>query len=128
LEAKELKVVTRLNRRGATDVLIDVMKPLELYREAFKHTHTVTRGKVSFRVPSLEMALAMKFGPMTSRNRDQAKKLVDIHDFIVMVRANAEIDLDRLAQLGEMVYAGGGDEVLEFVRKTRTGEQLVVKV
>jgi len=128
LEAQELEVVTRLRRKDVSDVLIDVMRPFELYREAFRHTHTVTRGKVSFRVPSLEMALAMKFGPMISKNRDQAKKLVDIHDFIVMVRANAKIDLDRLAQLGELVYPGGGNEVLDFVCKVRSGEQLVVKV
>jgi predicted nucleotidyltransferase len=126
LEAVELEVVTRLKKRNSDDVLIDVMKPTALYRAAFKHTHTVIRGKLSFRVPSLEMALAMKFGPMVSRNRDEAKKHQDIHDFIMMVRANAEIDLDELAKLGELVYPGGGPELLELVRKVRAGEKLTL--
>lgn len=126
LEPVELEVVTRLKRRNSDDVLIDVMKPTALFRVAFKHTHSVTRGKVRFRVPSLEMALAMKFGPMVSQNRDEAKKHQDIHDFIMMVRANAEIKLDELAKLGNLVYAGGGRELLELVRKVRAGEKLTL--
>jgi hypothetical protein len=126
LEAIEREVVTRLKRRGSEDILIDVMKPTELYRAAFKHTHTVSRGKLTFRVPSLEMALAMKFGPMVSLNLDEAKKHLDIHDFIKMVRANSRIDEKALVELGDMVYAEGGRELLELVRKVRAGEKFTL--
>jgi hypothetical protein len=126
LEPIELEVVTRLKKRGSDDILIDVMKPTELYRAAFKYTHTVSRGKLKFRVPSLEMALAMKFGPMVSLNRDEAKKHLDIHDFITMVRANSRIDEVALVKLGNMVYPHGGSELLELVRKVRAGENLIL--
>ena len=126
LEPVESEVVTRLKLRDADDILIDVMKPTQLYKLAFKYTHTVTMGKLRFRIPSLEMALAMKFGPKVSLNRDEAKKHQDIHDFIMMVRANAEIDLEQLAGLGDEVYPGGGGELLELVRKVRAGEKLVL--
>ena len=126
LEPVESEVVTRLKLRDADDILIDVMRPTQLYKLAFKYTHTVTKGKLRFRIPSLEMALAMKFGPMVSLNRDEAKKHQDIHDFIMMVRANAEIDLEQLVGLGDEVYPGGGNELLELVRKVRAGERLVL--
>jgi hypothetical protein len=126
LEALEREVVTRLKRRDSEDILIDVMKPTELYRAAFKYTHTVSRGKQTFRVPSLEMALAMKFGPMVSLNRDEAKKHLDIHDFIMMVRANPRIDEKVLVELGDMVYPDGGKDLLELVRKVRAGEKFTL--
>jgi hypothetical protein len=126
LEAVDLEVVTRLRRSGSDDILIDVMKPTALYREAFKHTHTVTSGKLSYRVPALEMALAMKFGPMVSGTREDVKKLIDSADFIRMVRANQEIDLELLRRLGDLVYKGGGTEILELVRRVRNGETLIL--
>ena len=88
LEAIDLPVVTRLKDPETSQIVIDLMKPTELYRAAFKHTHTVSAGKLRYRVPSLEMALAMKFAAMVSPNREDVKKIVDSHDFIVMVRAN----------------------------------------
>ncbi len=126
LEPLELQVVTRLRSRKTGDVLIDVMKPTELYRAAFKHTHTVRTGKLTYRVPSLEMALAMKFAPMVSPNRDDVKKLMDSHDFIVMVRANPDIDADKLKELGDLVYPEGGMELLDLVRRVRAGETLIL--
>lgn len=126
LEPVELEVVTRLKRRNSDDILIDVMKPTALYREAFKHTHEVQSGKVSYRVPSLEMALAMKFGPMVSLTRDGAKKLVDSHDFIMMVRSHEDIDLEELARLGDLVFPTGGAEIVELVRRVRAGETLIL--
>jgi hypothetical protein len=126
LEEVELEVVSRLRNRDTRQIMIDVMKPRELYRAAFKHTHDVSSGRLTYRVPSLEMALAMKFAPMVSPNRDDAKKLIDAHDFIMIVRANPEIDSDRLSELGDLVYPGGGKELLDLVRRVRTGETLIL--
>jgi hypothetical protein len=102
------------------------MKPFELYRATFKNTHTVQSGKQTYRIPSLEMALAMKFAAMVSPNRLDTKKLIDAHDFIMMIRANAEIDDEKLAELGELVYPGGGAEVLELLRRVHSGETLIL--
>ncbi len=126
LEPDDQEVVTRLRDRKTQEVAIDLMKPNQLYRAAFKHTHAVHVGKQVYRVPGLEMALAMKFAPMISLNREDEKKFLDAHDFILMVKANPEIDLEKLAELGELVYSGGGQEILKLVRKVRAGEKLVL--
>jgi hypothetical protein len=125
LEADDLPVVTRLRDRQTHTVAIDVMKPnQQLFRAAFKHTHTLRAGGQVYRVPSLEMALAMKFAPMVSVHRADADKFQDAHDFIYMVQSNPEIDLKKLATLGDLVYPEGGKEIIEKVRQVRAGEKL----
>lgn len=126
LEAIDLPVVTRFKDPKTGQIVIDLMKPNELYRAAFKHTHAVTSGKLKYRVPSLEMALAMKFAAMVSPNREDVKKIVDSYDFIVMVRANPDLDLIKLKMLGDLVYPEGGEEIMELVRRVQAGETLIL--
>ena len=76
------------------------------------------------KIPTLEMALAMKFGPMVSPNRADGKKRQDAADFTLIVAGHPEIDLEMLAEFGELVYPGGGKEIVELVRKIRAGEKL----
>jgi hypothetical protein len=125
LEARDEEVVVRLQDRDSKSVLVDVMKPRALYRETFKHTHAVSAGGQHYRIPSLEMALTMKFAAMISPNRIEDKKLLDASDFIRIVRRNADIDTEELARLGDLVYDGGGRQVCEMVRKVRAGETLI---
>jgi hypothetical protein len=125
LEADDQAVVTRLRDPETGQVVIDVLKPNQpLYGVALKHTHTVEVEGETYEVPSLEMALAMKFGPMVSPNRPTEKKYLDAHDFIAMAKANPEIDLELLAELGELVYPGGGKEIVLCVAQARAGERL----
>jgi hypothetical protein len=125
LVSQDHEVMTRLLDQETKRVLIDVMKTNQpLFREGLKHAHLVESGKERYLVPNLEMALAMKFAPMVSLTRADEKKYLDAHDFIRMVRVNPDIDLEKLAQLGELVYAGGGQEILERVRQVRAGEKL----
>jgi hypothetical protein len=125
LEADDTPVVVRLRDRETHNVHIDIMKPnQQLFREAFKHTSTVTSKGQTYRIPTLEMALAMKFAPMVSLHREDAEKFQDAHDFIHIVKSNPEIDLKKLAELGDLVYAEGGKELLEMVRRVRAGEKL----
>src|SRR5262249_31613402 len=119
-------VVIRLKDRDTDDVLIDLMKPRDLYRQTFKNTQELTEGKQTYRVPSLEMALAMKFAAMISPNRAEEKKHQDAHDFIVMVKQHAELNEEVLRQLGALVYGEGGDELLEMIRKVRAGKRLII--
>jgi hypothetical protein len=126
LKPIDTPVVTRLQDSKTGRVVIDLMKPNNLYRAAFRHTHSVQAGKLKYRVPSVEMAVAMKFAPMTSPNRDSVKKLVDAHDFIVIVRANPDIDLGKLKEFGDLVYPEGGTELLDLVRRVRAGETLIL--
>jgi hypothetical protein len=58
--------------------------------------------------------------------RSDDKKLYDAGDFIRVVRANADIDLMKLHALGQLVYNGGGDKIVEKVRQVRAGTKLVL--
>jgi len=123
--AEDHEVVTRLRDKDSNKVLIDVMKTNQpLFREAFKHSKVVEAGTQRYLIPSLELALSMKFAPMISLTRADEDKLQDAHDFIRIVKCNANIDLVKLSQLGELVYPGGGEEIVEKVRQVRAGEKL----
>jgi hypothetical protein len=125
LQVEDHEVVIRMRDPETGEVVIDVIKPIQpLFREALKHTHTVQSEEVSYQIPSLEMALAMKFAPMISLTRGEEDRHIDAHDFIHMVKSNPEIDLKKLAKLGDLVYHNGGRELVEKVRQVRAGEKL----
>lgn len=127
LEPRDLPIVTRLCDRETQDVVIDVMKALQApYTVALKHAHTVTVNGHTYKVPSLELALGMKFAAMTSLYRGETEKLQDVHDFRQMIEANPEIDLDTLAALANLIYPTGGQDVQEMVRRVRAGEKLIL--
>ncbi len=127
LQSEDHQVVTRLRDPETGAILIDVMKPNQpLYHDALKHTHSVESGGQKYLVPSLEMALAMKFSAMISLTRGDDKKHFDAGDFIRIVKANPKIDSEKLHSLGQLVYNGGGDELVEKVRQVRAGEKLVL--
>ena len=125
LKVDDQEVVIRLSDPETGKVVIDVMKAVQpLHREWTRHAKTIEGEGFSYRVPSLEMALALKFGPMVSPSRVDGKKRLDAADFTLIVAAHPEIDLAILAELGELVYPGGGREIVELVRKIRAGEKL----
>lgn len=125
LQPDDVEVVVRLCDKDSKEVAVDVMKPLQPpYRDIFKNTKKITSGKDVYRVPTLEMALVCKFAPMISLMRADERKLQDAVDFMEMVKRNDTIDLEKLEGLGELIYNGGGKEIVEMVRKVRAGEKL----
>lgn len=125
LEPDDCEVVVRLRDIDTKQVAIDVMKPVQPpYLAIFKNASRIGAGKDVYRVPTLEMALACKFAPMISLMRVDEKKLQDAADFVDMVKKNADIDLEKLEELGDLVYHCGGKEIVEMVRKIRAGEKL----
>lgn len=114
LKPEDFPVVTRFLDPTTGKVLIDVMKPADaIYQAVFKHSIPVGR---THRIPDLEMALVCKFAAMISAGRLKSKKHTDAGDFIEMVKHNYQaIDFDKLRELGEIVYAGGGREVADYV-------------
>lgn len=125
LEALENPVVVRLREKTGKNVAIDVMKPVQPpYRQVFKHTHTVNLEGQAYRVPTLEMAMVMKFSAMTSLYRAEKDKYVDAHDFILLVENNPQFDSTKLSQLGSLIYEDGGKDVMEMARKVLAGEKL----
>ena len=122
LQLRDTPVVARFLDPLTKTVVVDVMKPNEpLHQVAMRHTHQIQTAERSYFVPSLEFALAMKFAAMASHWRDRIKKIQDTFDFARMVQVNEIINLRKLANLGERVYAGGGHEILELVRRVRDG-------
>src|SRR5262245_3700698 len=114
LEKDEQEVVTRLRHRETKEVAVDVMKTNQpLFKAAFKNTAVYAVKKVKCKIPSLEMALALKFAPMISLMRADYKKYMDAADFIRIVNVNPDINLEKLAALGDLVYPGGGKEIVE---------------
>jgi predicted nucleotidyltransferase len=125
LEPIDLPVVIRMRDRESHDVLVDVMKPVQQpYCEVFKHTHATTIEGQNVRIPTLEMALVMKFSAMTSLNRAEEDKFLDAHDFMHMVKSNASCDDAKLSEIASLMYPEGGKDVVEMVRKVRAGEKL----
>ena len=77
------------------------MNPLQPpHRDVFKHTQPLMVEGQPCRIPSLEMAIVMKFAPMISLYRADKDKFQDAHDFLAMVEVNAEIDLEKLSNSG----------------------------
>lgn len=122
LLVKEYPVVTRFLDPANNEPVVDLMRPNDVYREAFKNC---VRVGTTHNVPNLELALAAKFAALVSRNRKIEKKYSDASDFAQMVRRNhAKIDFERLHQLGDAVYSGGGDELARFVEDIKAGRVL----
>jgi hypothetical protein len=125
LQAEDHEVVTRLRDPETNTIVIDVMKANQpLYREAMKYTQTVESAGVTYEIPSLELALATKLAAMISLRRADRDKLQDARDFMYIVDMNPNIDLAKLHTLGQFIYNGGGDEIVEKVRQVRAKEKL----
>lgn len=125
LEADDQQVVVRLKDRQTGNVVIDVMKPIQPpYTEIFKHTHTVEEKGIEYRVPSVEMALGCKFAPLVSLHRPLEKKLQDGADFVLIAKQNLDLDMEVLSEIGELVFPGGGKELVDKVHEAREGKHL----
>lgn len=125
LATRDTPVVLRFLEEG--EPVLDFMKPHHpLFVEALTNTTTAKMGGVQLRVPTLEMALTLKFFSMTSRGRRTEDKYQDAHDFINMAKHNRQIDLKQLRSLGEMAYAGGGDDLTRMFDDARSGRKLEI--
>ena len=100
---------------------VDLMKPIgcALWARLLKDNREITIDNESVVIPSLEGVLAAKFAAMMSPHRRQGDKLIDGGDFVRIVEANANINLDLVTELGELVYSGGGTYVRTRRRRPR---------
>jgi predicted nucleotidyltransferase len=123
LQLTDFAVVTRFLDPVTAIPLIDLMKPNQpLFKVAFRQTILDENG---YLIPNLEYALACKFAAMVSPNRLERKKYLDASDFMTMVEKNSStIRLPHLKRLGERVYPGGGEEILQLVEDAKAGRRL----
>jgi len=128
MEVRQFAGVTAFFRAGENRSVLDVTYPHRADIEATLTT-AIWVGKRSerYRVPSLEAALANKYGAMLTLTGDADKRALDAIDFYRMVRHSGDegqqpIDLEKLAALGEKVWPGGGGrEILTLVEAARAG-------
>src|SRR5262249_37416193 len=133
LEVRNFAGVTAFFIPGETQSVIDVTYP---HRADIQETLATAiwvedkaRG-VRYRIPSLEAALANKYGAMLTLSRDPEKRLIDAADFGWMVKHSMDeghepIDLAKLAALGEKVWpGGGGEEILRLVEQVKAGRPI----
>jgi hypothetical protein len=109
--------------------VLDVVYPFRADQEVTLATGIWSeQGTQRCRVPTLEAALANKYGAMLSVGRDPGKRGMDAIDFYTMVRHSLEegrqpIDQAKLKVLGEKVWpGGGGQEILDCVELARAGQ------
>lgn len=127
LVPEDHEVVVRLRDPETKEVAIDIIKANQpLIKAVLKNTQATEVDGVPVLVPTLEMGLALKFARMISLTRADDKKYMDAHDFIRTVKKNSSIDLETLAELGDLVYPGGGKQLLEKVETVRAGKKLQV--
>jgi hypothetical protein len=113
---------------GETESVIDVVYP---HRHDIGETLATAiwiddQGK-RYRIPVLEAALANKYGAMLSLGRDPIKRAQDGVDFATMVKHSLDegrepIDTERVAELGELVWPGGGEEIVRLVEEAKAGK------
>ena len=114
---------------GETESVIDVTYPHRLdIAQTLATAVWIEDETRRYRIPALEAALANKYGASLSPTRDAGKRGQDMVDFYSMVKHSLDegrdpIDLDRVAELGELVWpGGGGKEILYFVEQAKAGE------
>jgi hypothetical protein len=129
LETRNFAGVTAFFVPGEKASVIDVTYPHRAgLQETLAHPVWVEDSGLRYRIPSLESALANKYGAMLTPGRDVEKRGQDVVDFRLMVRHSLDesqtpIDLQRLATLGEMVWPGGGGrEILSLVELVKAGK------
>ena len=107
---------------------IDIMKAptSKLFRRVVRLSRRVDIEGVEVIVPSPEAVLAMKFASMIFAGRQQPDRFQDASDFLKVLRAQDPINDDLLRELGDLVYAGGGDEVMGYVADARAGRPLAL--
>ncbi|MCK6439702.1 MAG: hypothetical protein L6Q71_05810 [Planctomycetes bacterium] len=104
--------------------VIDLLRP---HPPLFKHVLSTTTQHGPFFVPSLEMMLGLKFFAMVNPRREWEDRNQDALDFTRIVRHNkTSLDRKAVAAIGELVYAGGADEMLGYVDDALAGRQIIL--
>lgn len=98
-------------------VVIDIMLPNDDCQREILKNHVAVDPKTGHCKPTLEAALAAKYSAIVSPYRDWNRKEYDAGDLRSMIMPDADrIDRDAVAHLCELIFAGGGAEILEFIQ------------
>ena len=103
---------------------IDLVKDgFPLFREVVHgYCHTLRASNHTVKVPIVEAAIALKFAASISPNRGDENKPVDNADLLRLVRSRPDLNETALSKLGDLVYQGGGKELVSIVNDIRDGK------
>lgn len=105
---------------------IDLVKDgFPLFREVVQRCcHTLQASQHRVKVPMIEAAIALKFAAAISPNRGDENKPIDNADLLRLVRARPQLDEKLLIKLGDLVYCGGGNELVSIVTDIQKGKSV----
>jgi hypothetical protein len=125
LRVKEVSGMTMLLDPATGESSIDVIKPFcPLFQAVFRNAVMAPGG---YAIPTLEMAVALKYAAMVSQTREAENKMQDAVDFISIVKRNhTQLDRSKLRRLAEKVYVGGGRNAERLVADALAGRTIKV--
>ncbi len=105
---------------------IDLIKDtFPLFREVVKQYSTTFReGKYTVKIPTIEAAVALKFAASISPNRGDENKSIDNADLLRLIKSIEKLDQKTLLALGELIYTGGGKELVSVVKDMKSGQSV----
>ena len=130
---RNFTAVTAFFVPGEKTSVIDVTYPHRADLEETLTNPTWIENKeqgLRYRIPSLEEALANKYGAMLTLTRDLDKRMQDAVDFTRMVQHSSDegrqpLDMERMTTLGEKVWpGGGGQEILRLIEEVKAGKAI----
>jgi autonomous glycyl radical cofactor GrcA len=131
LTSEDLGYNVRFNsgRSGHVDAeRIDLVKAGNLFFQRILERYAApiqSKGQRVY-VPTVEAAIALKFAAAISPNRGDESRPQDRIDLLAIVRKHPNLNQATLAELGDLVYAGGGVELQTFVRDVQAGKNVVI--
>jgi hypothetical protein len=126
--AENVRFSSRQGTSGFDSERIDVVRATQPFFQTILKSHTTevrSKGQV-LRLPTPEGAVALKFAAAISPYRADESRPQDRVDLVAIVRKQPELRQDVLAELGELIYPGGGKELVRFVEAVRSGKKAVI--
>jgi hypothetical protein len=121
LEVRDLSQVVRFldpgdrDAEGAPKPVLDLMLPFGKFQQTILEKYVVVDEATGHRLATLEAAIVSKYAAVVSAHRSWEKKEQDAVDFRKLVRANCRrIDRGVMRELADLVWHGGGEEILQF--------------
>lgn len=115
---------SRAEGRTAEPERIDIVRSnTPLFERVIKqYTVPVNTGGQVVHLPTVESAIALKFTAAISPNRGDEKRPQDRADLMLIITRNRSLDQAVLKELGDLAYAGGGEELVTFVKAIHGGK------
>lgn len=105
-------------------IVLDLIKASRpLFHMVFRNTTRVRIGRLTVAVPSVEMALALKFAGVKSSQRGWAERHQDAHDLMLLALNNPGLRMDKVREFGSLAAAHGETRLTRIVEDTLAGRK-----